>query len=51
VVTVHATAPQGYVLDLQIQKTAAPELVEALTALLTWLEHGGFVGVQVQTSV
>src|SRR5262245_2402222 len=48
--TVHATTPQGYVLDLQIQKTAAPELVEALTALLSWLSEAGFTGVQVHTA-
>lgn len=45
VATVHATTPQGYVLDLQIQKTAAPELVEAVLSLTSWLEQAGFVGV------
>src|SRR5262245_20729386 len=50
VATVHAMTPQGYVLDLQIQKTAAPELVEALTALLSWLSEAGFTGVQVHTA-
>jgi hypothetical protein len=49
VATVHATTPQGYVLDLQMQKTAAPELVEALTALLSWLHEAGFTGVQMHT--
>lgn len=50
VATVRATTPQGYVLDLQIQKMAAPELVDALTSLMAWLEGAGFVGVQVQAS-
>jgi hypothetical protein len=47
VATVHATSPQGYVLDLTIQKASAPEVVEALTALLSWLSESGFTGVQV----
>jgi hypothetical protein len=42
--TVHATTPQGYGLDLTIQKAAAPELVDALTALTDWLSQAGFVG-------
>jgi hypothetical protein len=47
--TVHATALQGYVLDVQMQKASAPELVDALTALLAWLEQAGFTGVQVRS--
>ena len=49
IATVHATTPQGYGLDLQIQKTAPQELVDAVTSLVAWLEQSGFAGAQGRT--